>query len=278
MTRFAFRLAPVALTLATGACFATRSDVRILQDDLTSFRAVQQKADSARAAQIAQVVAMLAQVNDSLRATNTRVGAWQANARGDLRSIQEQLVQIQELTGASQQRLNDLRASLEERNAQTAPSPVAPSPTDSANRAAAPGQPNTPQPTAAQPAPPGPATLYKLAFDQMSRGSHGTARSGFQDLLNQYPTSDLAPDAQYYIGETLQAEGNSAAADSVFSVVVAKYPNAPRAATALYKHGIYLQKAKRDREARQVFQTVIDKYPRSDEAALAREQLRASGG
>ena len=268
MTRFALRLAPAALALATGACFATRSDVRILQDDITNFRAAQQKADSARAAQISPIVTMLGEVNDSVRSANTRVSRWQANAQGDIRNIQEQLVQIQELTGASQQRLIELRQQMEERNAQTAPSPVAPVPGDTSKAV---------PPTAAQPAPPGPATLYKLAFDQMSRGSYGTARSGFQDLLGQYPTSDLAPDAQYYIGETLQAEGNTAAADSVFSVVVTKYPNAPRAATALYKHGLFLQKAKRDREARQAFQTVIDKYPRSDEAALAREQLRSGG-
>ena len=269
MKRFALRLSPVALALATGACFATRSDVRILQEDITTFRASQQKADSARAAQLAAVIAALGEVNDSLRSTNTRVGRWQANAQGDLRSIQEQLVQIQELTGASQQRLIELRSQIEERNSQTAPAPVSPIPGDTTKPAV--------QPTSAPSGAPGPATLYRLAYDQMSRGSHSTARSGFQDLLTQYPNSDLAPDAQYYIGETLQAEGNTAGADSVFSVVVMKYPSSPRAATALWKHGVYLQKAKRDREARQAFQTLVDKYPRSDEAALAREQLKPSG-
>jgi tol-pal system protein YbgF len=261
MIRFALRLTPVALALATGACFATRSDVRILQDDLTKFRASQQTADSARAAQLAQVATTLGQVNDSLRATSARMGRWQANAQGDIRNIQEQLVQIQELTGASQQRLLDLRRDLEEKSAP----PPAPIPGDTTRAAAV---------APAAGAAPGPATLYKLAFDQMSRGSHSTARSGFQTLLDQYPTSDLAPDAQYYIGETLQAEGNTSGADSVFSLVVSKYPSAPRAATALYKHGLFLQKAKRDSDARKAFQTVIDKYPRSDEASLAREQLR----
>ena len=262
MIRFALRLSPVALALATGACFATRSDVRILQDDITKFRASQQAADSARAAQLAQVTATLGQVNDSLRATSARMARWQGNAQGDIRNIQEQLVQIQELTGASQQRLLDLRRDLEEKSAQP-PSPVPGVPGDTTRAV-----------TPAAGAQPGPATLYKLAFDQMSRGSHSTARSGFQTLLDQYPKSDLAPDAQYYIGETLQAEGNPSGADSVFSLVVSKYPSAPRAATALYKHGLFLQKAKRDSEARQAFQTVIDKYPRSDEASLAREQLR----
>jgi tol-pal system protein YbgF len=267
MTRFALRLAPVALALATGACFATRSDVRILQEDIAASRAATLKADSARAAQIAQIAVLLGEVNDSLKATNAKVARGQANTQGDLRGIQEQLVQIAGLTGASQNQINELRAQIEERNNQV---PVAPS-------AAAPGDTTRAGGAPPQPAGPGPATLFKLAYDQMSRGSHGTARAGFQDLLTQYPTSDLAPDAQYYIGETLQAEGNSPAADSVYSLVVSAYPRHTRAATALYKHGLYLQKAKRDREARQAFQSVIDKFPRSDEAELAREALRRGG-
>jgi tol-pal system protein YbgF len=262
MIRFATRLSPVAVALATGACFATRSDVKILQDDLATTRTAMLKADSARATQIAQVAATLGEVTDSIRSANAKLAKWQANVQGDLRGIQEQLLQVQELTGQSQNKLNDLRAQMEERVAQPAPSPVAPTPNDS-----------TRSPGAAAGGP-GPATLYKLSFDQMSRGAHSTARSGFESLLTQFPTSDLAPDAQYYIGETFQAEGNTAAADSVFNLVVSTYPRAPRAATALYKHGLFLQKAKRDREARQVFQSVIDKYPRSDEADLARERLR----
>lgn len=271
MIRFATRLSPVAIALATGACFATRSDVRILQDDLATTRTAMLKADSARAAQIAQVAVTLGEVTDSIRSANAKLARWQANVQGDLRGIQEQLLQVQELSGQSQNKLNDLRAQMEDRVAQPAPSPVAPTPGDST-------RPATTAPAQPAPAGPGPATLYKLSFDQMSRGSHSTARSGFQDLLTQYPTSDLAPDAQYYIGETFQAEGNTAAADSVFNLVVSTYPRAPRAATALYKHGLFLQKAKRDREARQAFQSVIDKYPRSDEADLARERLRPGSG
>jgi tol-pal system protein YbgF len=264
MQQFVLRLAPVALALATGACFATRNDVRILQEDLAASRAAMLRADSARAVQIAQVAATLGLVTDSVRSANLRLERWQANATGELRSIQEQLIQVQQLTGASQGQLDRLRAELEESNsrAQAAPAPAVPGDT---TRSAA----GTP-PAAG----PGPATLYRLAREQLERGSHGTARAGFQELLAQHPTSDLAPDAQYYIGESLAAEGNPAAADSVFNLVVSTYPRAPRAASALYKHGLFLQKAKRDREARQVFQSVIDKYPRSDEADLAREQLR----
>ena len=263
MQQFVLRLAPVALALATGACFATRNDVRILQEDLAASRAAMLRADSARAVQIAQVAATLGLVTDSVRSANSRLERWQATATGELRSIQEQLIQVQQLTGASQGQLDRLRAELEESNSRAQTAPVAAVPGDTTRAGTPPA-----------PAGPGPATLYRLAREQLERGSHGTARAGFQELLAQHPTSDLAPDAQYYIGESLAAEGNSAAADSVFTLVVSTYPRAPRAASALYKHGLFLQKAKRDREARQVFQSVIDKYPRSDEADLAREQLR----
>src|SRR5215217_2183345 len=125
MNRFVFRLAPVALALATGACFATRSDVRILQEDVASTRAAMLKADSARAAQLAQVTTALGDVSDSVRSANARM---QGNAQGDLRNIQEQLIQILELTGASQQRLIELRTQIEERNSQMQPGPVTPVP------------------------------------------------------------------------------------------------------------------------------------------------------
>src|SRR6476659_2965915 len=125
MIRFATRLAPVALALATGACFATRSDVRILQDDLATTRAAMLKADSARASQNAQVAATLGEVTDSIRSATGNLARWQATVQGDLRGILEQLVQVQEQTGQSQNKLNELRAQIEERNSQPAPSPVA---------------------------------------------------------------------------------------------------------------------------------------------------------
>jgi tol-pal system protein YbgF len=252
---------PVAF-LAMGACFATRNDVRILQEDLAIARASSARADSARAAQLAALERSLGQVGDSVRMVNDRLGrtqAWQANTRDDLRAIQEQLLNILELTGASQRNLQNLRASMEERNQQQ----TSAAPGDSASRT---------------PGGPGPNQLFTLSRDQLSRGSAGAARSGFEELLKQYPTSDLAPEAQYWIGESYAKEADAGAADSVYQMVVARYPNAPRAATAMYKHGLYLQTVKRTNEARDAFRRVISAYPKSDEAQLATERLREIGG
>ena len=259
-----------ALALATGACFATRGDVRVLQQDLLTARAEAARADSARAAQLNAIIASLDAVNDSLRISAARLSRWQANTTEDIRAVREQILVVQELTGQSQQRLLEFRAQLEERNEQTS---VAPAGTTPPAPGAAPA-PATGDTTAAAAPQPGPNQLYQLGYDQLRRGSTSAARAGFEDLLRQYPTSDLAPDAMFYVAETYAAERNEPAADSTYMQVVARWPRSPRAATALYKHATILQRAGRNSEARQAYERVVREYPRSDEAELARESLR----
>ncbi|MFL5576531.1 MAG: tol-pal system protein YbgF [Gemmatimonadaceae bacterium] len=286
-------LAPAVL-LAAGACFATRSDVQILQSDLGTLRAEQSRRDSLRAAQLDQVVATLGGVTDSLHAISGRFGSFQADVKGDLYNMGQQLITIQELTGQSQRRLQELRAGLEERAPGTVgPAPLpAPAAAAGAPPAAGATTPAKPAPTGASagaaasaaagaaaatsaPAGPGPNQLYQLSLDQLRRGSAATARTGFEDLLRQYPTSDLAPDAQFYVAESWASSGNSAAADSAYQLVTTRYPTSARAATALYKHALIQLQQGRVAQGRAALDEVVRKYPRSDEAELARERLRA---
>ncbi|HET6681638.1 MAG TPA: tol-pal system protein YbgF [Gemmatimonadaceae bacterium] len=261
------RLAPVAL-LATGACFATRSDVRILQEDVQKVRTDMATADAAQNQQMARLSDQLANLVDSVRVVSERMAGWQPNVLATLRNIQEQLLQVQELSGQSQRRLQELRTEME-RNAMPIP-PVTggPTPADTSMR--------PPDSTVAAPVTPaiGPNQLYSLSYDQLRRGSYGAARAGFTELLRSYPESDLAPDAQFYIAESHAAEGSADLADAAYLEVVNRWPRSPRAATALYKHALYLQRGERTAEARQAFQKVLDTYPSSDEAVLAREALR----
>ena len=265
-------LAPVAL-VATGACFATQSDVRVLQNDLQIMRTESAMADSVRRAQLDTIIASLGRNRDSLASMGARLGKFQGDVREELYSLGQQLIQVQELTGQSQRRLQELRASLDQRAQELAAPPVPA--VDTA--APAPGTPPASGPAGsaqATPAAPGPNQLFQLALDQLRRGSTGAARMGFQDLLRQYPTADIAPDAQFYLAETMAAEGNAAAADSAYAEVVAKYPESQRAPTAAYKRAVAHQRAGRTEQARAALTQVVEKYPRSEEAALAREQLR----
>ena len=268
MRRRAFALVPVVI-LTTGACFATREDVRALHLDLRESQAERMRADSAMSQQIQQVLAAVTSVNDSVEVLSSRLTGFQGAVRGELFEIAQQLVTIQELTGQSQRRLQEVRASLEQRLEETPPTGTVSDTGAAAGAAAAAAAP--PSPGAADP---GPNTLFQLALDQLRRGSAGTARIAFEELLTKHPTSDVADDAQFYLAEAYAAENQSAAADSAYLLVVTKYPESPRAPTALFKRALAKVASNDTETAKAMFNDLIAKYPRSDEAALARERLR----
>jgi tol-pal system protein YbgF len=259
-------LAPVA-ALCLAGCLASKQDVFLLQNQLVSMQAAAARADTARSAQITSVLNEVVQANDSVRMLSARLAKLQSTVATDHYEMGRQILQIQELTGQSQRRLQELRASLEERSQMA----VAPTPVPVAG--------DTSRPSSAAPAPggPGPAQLFQSSLDQLRRGSSRVARGGFEELLRSYPNSEDAPEAMIYIAETYAAERNQVAADSVYGLVVQRYPTSPKAATALYKHALSLRSAGRTATARAAFERIVRDYPRSDEATLAREQLRTIG-
>ena len=271
------RLVPVAL-MATGACFATQSDVRVLQTDVQTLRAERHRQDSALMQRFDELMASLRTTNDTVRALSDRLTRLQGDVRGDLFQMNQQLLQIQELSGQSQRRLQELRSSLEARQQEVAPpTTVTPSPVprDSATRGAPAAQaPAVAPPSGAPAGSPGPNQLFQSSLDQLRRGSPGSARRGFEELLRLYPTSDVAGEAQFYIGEALAAEGNLSAADTAYGTVVARYSESARAPTALYKRALLLQQRGNIAMARTALNDLVRRYPRSDEAQLARERLR----
>lgn len=282
----------LAAGTAVGAC-ATRSDVQILQSDLRVMRIEANQADSVRRAQLDAVIKGLSLTQDSLRSMHAQLFKFQGDVRGELYSLGQQLIQVQELTGQSQRRLQELRASMEQR----APDPASPSGAVSPSTSAPSTVPSAPAQPPAQSQPgskaatgaaptavpgaggvdastPGPNQLFQLSLDQLRRGSAAAARAGFQDLVRQYPTADVAPEAQYYIAQSYETEGNIASADSAYALVVSKYPQSARAPSALYKRALALQAQGKIQAARAALDLVVRTYPRSDEAVLARDRLR----
>jgi tol-pal system protein YbgF len=241
------------LVAGTAGCFATRGDIRLLQQDLAVMRSESARSDSLLRLQVERASMAIALSADSTRALSARVARLSGELQSDLYSMGQQLVQIQELTGQSQRRLQEVRASLEQRSAAIAVQTVGA--TDSASQ-------------------PGPNQLFQLALDQLRRGSTGSARVAFRDLITRFPQSDVAGDAQFYIGESLRLEGSTAAADTAYLAVVTRYPQSSRAPTALYKHAQALEAAGSAPRARQVLERIVKEYPRSDEAVLARDRLR----
>jgi tol-pal system protein YbgF len=289
-------LAALALPLAAGAC-ALRSDVTTLRLQLDERQRLAVRADSVHTASLGAVARLVQTLIDSLNAQEAALGRVRADLRLELLNVEQQLVQIQELTGQSQQRLTELRARLDESGqqlaallpaanaaaaAQAAGAPARADTTAATGApATAPGQPASPtaapKPAPATAAPPEPTAdqLMEISLQQLRRNSPGTARAGFAEFLRRFPQHARAVDAEFFTGEAWTADGNADSAAAAYQRVIQRYPASPRAATAMYRLALRaLQAGKRD-EARNLLTRLTTAYPTSDEAALARERLRA---
>ncbi len=255
----------LALGLAAGC--ALKGDVRKVELQVEALRAERARAEAERAAQVDSLRALLVTVQQALAAQQAYLVQMRGDVRTDLVAVQQQLVQVQELTGQSQQRLSELRARIEERAQQPVP------PVDTTGRPAGGGPPGLPS---GNPGGPGPDQMYDLSLQQFRRGSLGTARLGFREFLRLYPTHERAPDALFYLGETWGGESADSAA-AVYQQVVKTYPNSSRAPAALYKLGLLAEQRSDKAAARTYYARVIAGYPRSDEANLARDKLQRLG-
>ena len=88
--------------------------------------------------------------------------------------------------------------------------------------------------------------MYEASLAQLRRGSTSTARQGLREMLRTYPTSERAPDALYFIGQSFAAENPDSAA-AYYRQVVQKYPTSSRAASALYNLGLLAERRKEQR-------------------------------
>jgi tol-pal system protein YbgF len=239
----------------------TKGDIQGVQDDVALFKAETARRDSARAAQLTQVIQMQQRVMDSVTYERKAVGQLRGDLATDLYNIQQQLVQLQELTGQSQQRLSELRTQLEARGEQIS--------TTGPRDTSAQTQPTTTTSASAD-------QMYEASLAQLRRGSTSTARQGLREMLRTYPTSERAGDALYFIGQSFSAE-NPDSASAYYSQVVQKYPSSSRAASAQYNLGLVAERRKDTKKAREAYQRVVQRYAQSEEAALARDRLKALG-
>lgn len=268
-----WRLVPLVAFVATGGCFATRGDVRIVQSDISTLRAEILKNQLEQREALTQTMRMLQVASDSLSKVSARTVSIQGDVRGEMRAIREQMLQVQTLLGQSQATIARLRSEIESRSVAPAAAPppgtVPPPVTPAGGRTAV-----APAVDSAATRLPGPNQLYSDGRDQLTRGSSATARVYFQDLLTNYPTSDYAPDAQFWIAESFAKEKNMPAADAAYAAVVSAHPTSAKAPTALYKRAQLVLRQGNTAQTRQLLEQVIARYPRSDEAELAAEQLK----
>ncbi len=116
--------------------------------------------------------------------------------------------------------------------------------------------------------------LYDTAYEDYQRQNYGLARTGFEEYLRLFPETDLADNAQYWIGECYYAEGKYDEASRSFKLVITRYPTGNKVPRAMLKAGHALLQMGNKDGARSMFQQVIDSYPLSSEADQAKSRLK----
>jgi tol-pal system protein YbgF len=254
----------VLATLSLNACFfATKQDIDKLQQDIVGTRASSNAVDSLQRAELIDVSRSVRALSDSISSLSRRMAAMRTASESEMTAMKQDISQLQDLSGQSEQRLRDVRAALEEKNRQAAEEPTTGDTT------------GAPTPPPAASSGPGPLQLLQAGRDQLLKGGNASARSAFSELIAKYPRSEYVPEAMFYTAQAYAAERNLDAADAQYASLITKYPNSPRVPTSMYKRALRLQSAKKTAEAKKMYQDIIKRFPRSDEAALADERLQS---
>ncbi len=259
-------LALGALALVAAPGCATKHDMRNLESQILMLQAHQDSVARQMQRQNRELL-------DSVRATTDLLVRVRGDLGHQLLNLEQQLVQVQELTGQGQRRLQELNQQLEQnRAALSNPSTDTPGgapPPPAGGEGGNAGAPSAGGPTNA-------ADLYALAQTQLQNGAASTARMAFQQLIRSFPGDSLAPAAQLGIAESYVTE-DPVRALREFDRVVELYPNSPKAPAALLEAASVLSERGNVTRAREYLRRILARYPRSPEATQARRRLSQLG-
>jgi len=209
------------------------------------------------------VTALEKSVQQAQGTTNTRVDALATQVQSLRDSVDEMAARL----GRMAQQLSETQSVLQSVDARLAP-PAPAGPTTGA----------TPPATAPAPQPPPSAkALYDNALRDFTSGKYDLAWQQFSDYLKFYARSELAGNAQFYLGEIRYRQEDYRGAIEEYDKVLASYPASFKVAAAQFKKGYALLELNDRDAAVQVLKALIDKYPRTEEARLARERLQRLG-
>ena len=114
---------------------------------------------------------------------------------------------------------------------------------------------------------------YNHAYDALKLNRREGIKQ-FNLFLKKYPTSSLAENANYWIGEAKYALRDYRGAANAFVIVLNKYKSGRKAPDAAVKLGYSFYELKDWTLARRTFQDVLRYFPKSNAAKLAQQRIQ----
>jgi tol-pal system protein YbgF len=121
-----------------------------------------------------------------------------------------------------------------------------------------------------------PRTDYDRAYGSILSGDYDTAELALRQFLAAYPDNALAPDAQYWLGESLFVRAQYRDAANEFLAGYKAYPKSAKAPDALLKLGLSLAGLGEREAACRTFDAVLKQYPDASNALRQRVKFEQS--
>jgi tol-pal system protein YbgF len=285
----------VLTVMSSAYCFGAskeivelQRDVALLQDKLSTVQRTLDEKFSALQLLLQQQSENTSKTNQQMQNLEVSVPNAIDKRLGSANGVTQKVDTVSEDVRALRDSLNDLNARLDRMDAkitdiknaqqiqQNPPAAPPPAGTQPGGPQAGPGGMTQVAPTA-PPAGMSAEKSYTDARRDLQAGNNDLALKEFQDYLTYFPSTELAPNAQFYVGQIAYNKGDYAAAIEAFDAVLERYPQNPKTSTAHLMKGQALLKSGQRTRAAQEFRECVSKFPRTDDAKQAQYQLRAMG-
>jgi uncharacterized protein YlxW (UPF0749 family) len=112
MIRASSLVVSILVPVLGGCFFATKQDIDRLQADIVNTRVSSSAVDSVQRSQLIELSRSVRSLNDSISALSRRVSSMRTASESEMTAMKENISQLQDLSGQSEQRLRDVRAAL----------------------------------------------------------------------------------------------------------------------------------------------------------------------
>ncbi|MGH9514320.1 MAG: tol-pal system protein YbgF [Terriglobales bacterium] len=124
---------------------------------------------------------------------------------------------------------------------------------------------------------PPPDVLYNNALRDYNGGNVDLAKQEFSDYVKNYPNTDLAGNAYFYLAEMDFKAGDYPNAIKGYDQVLQSFPDGSKAASAELKKGMAQIESGQKDSGIATLRHVVQRYPRTNEAMQAKDRLRKLG-
>jgi tol-pal system protein YbgF len=183
---------------------------------------------------------------------------------GDVRTLQQAMADLTSTVSKISGQLSDLNNTIK---VLSSPAPPPPQSTGSG----IPGAQGSNMPPMSQ------TDLYNAATGDYNTGKFELALQEFQDFLKYYGNADMAPNAQYWIGQIYYSQKKYDDAVQAFDMVLEKYSENAKTRDAKYYKGMSLVALRKVTQAHGVFQDMEKDYPNTEAYTKACTEDRTIG-